>query len=273
MGYANPTEDTKPVTVTRLLDKKARGEKFSVLTAYDSTFAQLVDKAGVDVVLVGDSLGMVVQGNKTTLTTTVAEMAYHSRIVSRGVERAMLIVDMPFLSFATPELALQNARILMQEGCAQGVKIEGGQEYADTVRLLTSNGVPVCGHLGLLPQSVNKLGGYKVQGKEEDAALRMIEDAIALEQAGADMLVAECIPAELGARLTEAVNIPVIGIGAGPDCDAQVLVLYDMLGITQGHTPKFSYNFMADHNDVLDALKDFNDAVITGRFPAPEHCF
>ncbi|WP_275099091.1 3-methyl-2-oxobutanoate hydroxymethyltransferase [Sedimenticola hydrogenitrophicus] len=272
MGYAN-TIDESPVTVTKLQQMKQLGEKFSVLTAYDSTFAQLIDQSGIAAILVGDSLGMVVQGNKTTVLTTPEEMAYHSRLVSRGCDRALLIADLPFLSYATPELALKNATLLMQEGRAQVVKLEGGQQHLESIRLLAANGVPVCGHLGLLPQSVNKLGGYKVQGRQSEAADRMMEEALALQEAGADMLVTECIPSELGARLSRSLNIPVIGIGAGPDCDAQVLVLYDMLGITRGHTPKFAHNFLAENKGVLEAMIAFDRAVKNGHFPAPEHCY
>lgn len=262
-----------PVTLTTLRDMKRTGEKIACLTAYDASFARLIDDAGVEVILVGDSLGMVVQGRETTLPVTVDDIVYHSRCVARGRSRALLMVDMPFMSYATPEQALHNAARLMQEGGAHIVKLEGGAVQADIVRQLTERGIPVCAHLGLQPQSVHKLGGYRVQGREASAAQVMRDDARALQAAGADMLLLECVPVALAAEITLASEIPVIGIGAGPGCDAQVLVLYDMLGITLGKRPKFSKNFMQDNSTPQAAIAAYVQAVKHGAFPAPEHTF
>ncbi len=266
-------EDRSPVTLLSLAKMKRDGEKIAVVTAYDAAFGRIAGEAGVDVILVGDSLGMVVQGRDTTIPVTVEEMVYHTRMVSRGSSLPLLMADLPFLSYATPERALRSAEKLMQEGNAQMVKLEGGQAYLETVRRLTVNGVPVCGHLGLLPQSVHKLGGYRVQGREQGAAQKMIEDALALQEAGIDLLVVECIPSELGKNLSETLKIPVIGIGAGPHCDAQVLVLYDLLGITPGRTPKFARNFLDGAQSIQGALQAYVRAVKNGAFPSPEHSF
>lgn len=263
----------KPVTVTTLAKMKLEGEKIAVLTAYDASFAAVLEAAGVEVALVGDSLGMVVQGRETTLPVSVDDMIYHSRMVARGCRYALRVVDMPFMSYSSVDQALCNAARLMQEGHAQMVKLEGGAAVVEVVRQLSRNGIPVCAHLGLLPQSVHKLGGYKVQGRDEAAARQMLEEARMLQDAGADLLVVECIPSELAAHLSEALVIPVIGIGAGPGCDGQVLVLYDMLNITLGHRPKFSRNFMEGQSSVLDAVKAYVRAVKQKEFPAPEHCF
>jgi len=211
----------KNTTASSLSAMKANGEKFAVLTAYDFTFSTLIENAAIEVVLVGDSLGNVIQGRDSTIPVTVDEMAYHTEAVKRGNKRALLITDMPFMSYATEAQALDNAAVLMQAG-AQMVKLEGGEWLADTVQLLTERGIPVCGHVGLTPQSVHKLGGYKVQGKEQQAAAQMIADAKALESAGAELIVVECVPSSLGRELSEALDIPVIGIGAGPDTDGQV---------------------------------------------------
>ncbi len=262
-----------PVTLNTLRDMRRTGEKFACLTAYDASFARLIDDAGVEVILVGDSLGMVVQGRETTLPVTVEDILYHSRCVARGSRRALLMVDMPFMSYATPEQALRNAARLMQEGGAHMVKLEGGAVQADIVRQLTERGIPVCAHLGLQPQSVHKLGGYRVQGRDASAAQVMRDDARALQAAGADILLLECVPATLAVEITLASEIPVIGIGAGPDCDAQVLVLYDMLGITLGKRPKFSKNFMQDNPTPQAAIAAYVHAVKNGIFPAPEHTF
>lgn len=263
----------KPVTVTTLARMKRAGEKIAVLTAYDASFAAVLEAAGVEVVLVGDSLGMVVQGRETTLPVSVDEMVYHSRMVARGCRYPLRIADMPFMSYTSVDRALHNAARLMQEGHAQMVKLEGGAAVSEIVRQLGRNGVPVCAHLGLLPQSVHKLGGYKVQGREEAAARHLLDEARMLEDAGADLLVVECIPSSLATRLSEELAIPVIGIGAGPDCDGQVLVLYDMLNIALGHRPRFSKNFMDGQGNVLDAVKTYVQAVKQKEFPAPEHCF
>ena len=261
------------VTVTRLQAMKQDGEKIACLTAYDASFAHVLDDAGVDVVLVGDSLGMVVQGNETTLPVTVDDMLYHSRAVSRGLDRALLMVDMPYLSYTSPQQALENAGRFMQQANAQMVKLEGGAEQAHIVSQLALHGIPVCAHLGLQPQRVHKLGGYRVQGRETDAAEAMLDQAQQLEQAGADMMLLECVPQPLAERITAALTIPVIGIGAGSGCDGQILVLYDILGISAGRIPKFSRNFIDDSGTIEAAVRSYVDAVKTGRFPGKEHVF
>jgi 3-methyl-2-oxobutanoate hydroxymethyltransferase len=261
----------KTTTISSLTAMKANGDKFAVLTAYDFTFSKLIENAEIEVVLVGDSLGNVIQGRDSTIPVTVDEMAYHTAAVKRGNNRALLITDMPFMSYATEAQALDNAAILMQAG-AQMVKLEGGAWLADSVQLLSERGIPVCGHVGLTPQSVHKLGGYKVQGKEEQAAEQMIADAQALEAAGAELIVVECVPSALGKQLSESLHIPVIGIGAGPDTDAQVLVLHDMLGISQ-RLPRFSKNFLAEQGSIQDAINAYGEAVRRGTFPTAEHCF
>ena len=261
----------KTTTVSSLSTMKVNGEKFAVITAYDFTFSTLIENAAIEVVLVGDSLGNVIQGRDSTLPVTVDEMAYHTAAVKRGNNRALLISDMPFMSYATDVQAFENAAILMQAG-AQMVKLEGGEWLTDTVHLLTERGIPVCGHIGLTPQSVHKLGGYKVQGKDEQAAEQLITDAKALESAGAELIVVECVPSSLGRELSETLDIPVIGIGAGPDTDAQVLVLHDMLGISQ-RLPSFSKNFIEDNSSIEEAITAYGNEVRTGTFPAPQHCF
>lgn len=261
------------ISLKRLAQMKEQGERIAVLTAYDASFACLLEQAGVDVLLVGDSLGMVVQGQGSTLPVSVDEMVYHSSAVARGSKRAMVVADLPFMSYANPEQALHSAARLMKEGGAQMVKLEGGAEVVDTVARLAGMGVPVCAHLGLLPQSVHKLGGYRVQGREAGDAERILGDAKALQQAGADMLVLECVPRELAARITEALAIPVIGIGAGAATDGQVLVLYDMLGITPGKRPSFSHDFLAEHGSIVAALEGYVTAVRDGRFPTEQHGF
>lgn len=262
----------KPITVTTLAKMKHNREKFTVLTAYDASFATLIEAAGVEVILVGDSLGMVVQGQRTTVPVTMEDMIYHTRLVARGNQTCLLMADMPFASYATVEQAVRNAARLMGEGGAQMVKLEGGGWLVETVRQLSRNGIPVCAHLGLLPQSIHKLGGYRVQGREETAARQLIDEALALQDAGADVALVECVPAELGARLAEALAIPLIGIGAGAACDAQVLVSYDMLGITPGRRPKFSKNFLAGRDSLQAAVAAYVAAVKSGEFPGPEHC-
>ncbi len=261
------------VTLTTLGKMKAAGERIACLTAYDASFAALLDAAGVDLVLVGDSLGMVIQGRDTTVPVTLDDMIYHSQAVARGVGRAFLCVDMPFMSYATPEQALASATRLMQEGGAKMVKLEGGVQQAAVVQYLTERGIPVCAHIGLQPQLVHKLGGYRVQGKEQDSAAQMLDDAIALEQAGADLILMECVPSALAERITAAVHVPTIGIGAGPAVDGQILVTYDMLDITPGRKPKFSRNFMAGQTSLADAVRAYVTAVRDGSFPAPEHGF
>ena len=221
--------------------------------------------------MVGDSLGNVIQGRDSTIPVTVDEMAYHTAAVKRGNSRTLLVTDMPFMSYATEGQAMDNAAILMQAG-AQMVKLEGGEWLAESVYMLSERGIPVCGHVGLTPQSVHKLGGYKVQGKEEEAAAQMIAEAKILEEAGADLMVVECVPSSLGRDLSQALTIPVIGIGAGPDTDAQVLVLHDMLGISQ-RLPRFSRNFLETSSSIQDAITAYGNAVRDGSFPAAEHCF
>lgn len=267
------TADRKPVTVATLARMKQQGEKFAALTAYDASFAALLDHNGVEVVLVGDSLGMVVQGHPTTLPVTVDDMLYHGRAVARGLSRALLMLDMPFMSYATPERALDTAQRFMQEGGAQMVKLEGAGNQREVVEYLASRGIPVCAHLGLRPQSVHKLGGFKVQGKDSEAAREMLEDAQTLEAAGADIILLEAVPAALAREITQTVAVPVIGIGAGVDCDGQILVTYDMLDITPGRRPKFVRNFMEGAASPADAVQRFVRAVKDKSFPGPEHTF
>lgn len=257
------------ITLTRLQAMKQAGERIVSLTAYDAGFARLVNEAGVDIVLVGDSLGMVLHGEADTLGVSMADMIYHSRLVARATERALVVTDMPYLSYTTPAQALDNAGRLMREGGAEVVKLEGGAWLAETIQLLGRHGIPVCGHLGLMPQSIHKLGGYRMQGRDPEAAAAMLEDARQLEQAGAIMLVLECVPAALAGKIRATVGIPVIGIGAGPDCDGQVLVLQDVLGITE-RVPSFARDFLKGSGDVRAALRQYVEAVRAGTFPGPE---
>jgi 3-methyl-2-oxobutanoate hydroxymethyltransferase len=243
-----------------------------MLTCYDASFASLMDRCGVEVLLIGDSLGMVCAGHESTLPVTVAEVAYHTASVARGNKNALVLADMPFGSYGTPEQALANAVTLMQAG-AQMVKVEGGAWLAPTIRFLAERGVPVCAHLGLTPQFVHQLGGYKVQGKTEESAERLKRDALALQEAGAAMLVLEAIPAALGSEVTRMLAIPTIGIGAGVDCSGQVLVMHDMLGVFPGHKAKFVRNFMEGQTSVEAAVRAYVAAVKDGSFPAQEHCF
>lgn len=261
------------VTISTLNRMKRDGEKIAMLTSYDASFTILAERAGVDALLVGDSLGMVVQGHESTLPVSVSEMVYHTANVLRASERVMVIADMPFMSHGTPEQALETAGRLMKSGGAHMVKLEGGAPQLETVRHLTARAVPVCAHLGLLPQSVHRLGGYRVQGRDEDTAHQILNDARALQDAGAQLLVLECIPRLLAAEVTAALDIPVIGIGAGPDCDGQVLVIYDMLGITPNKVPSFSADFLAEEGTVPAALEAYVRAVRERRFPAEEHCY
>ena len=264
----------KPVTIATLKGMKHAGEKIACLTAYDYSFAALLERAGLDLVMVGDSLGMTMQGHDSTLPVSVAEMIYHTACVARGVKRALLVGDMPFMSYQkNPEQALANAGRLMRRGGAQVVKLEGGAPMAGTVRFLVERGVPVCGHLGLTPQSVHQLGGYRVQGREAADAERIRSDARALEAAGASLLVLEAVPAALAKTITQELSIPTIGIGAGPDCDGQILVLQDMLGIYPRPSPKFSKNFMEGAASIEDAVKNYVAAVKGRAFPGPEHSY
>jgi 3-methyl-2-oxobutanoate hydroxymethyltransferase len=261
------------LTLTQLHKLKQTGEKITCLTAYDASFAYLMEQAGVEIILVGDSLGMVVQGHDSTLPVTVAQMVYHTQLVQRRTERAFLIADMPFMSYATISDALQNAACLMREGQAQMVKLEGGLWLVDTVRALVERGIPVCAHLGLTPQSVHQLGGYRVQGRGETAAQRVLAEAYALQQAGASLLVLECVPSQLAALISKELTIPTIGIGAGVECDGQVLVIYDMLGIHLTKPPSFVKNFLATTGSIQDAFAAYVAAVKTRQFPSAEHSF
>ena len=261
------------ITLTTLQNLKQKGEKIAMLTCYDATFAHTCCEAGVDVLLVGDSLGMVLQGHDSTLPVTTSEMAYHVASVKRGNSGALILADLPFMAYATTEQALNNSAQLMQAG-AHMVKIEGALWLADSIRLLAERGIPVCAHMGLTQQSVNILGGYKVQGRNENQARQMRADAIALEQAGAAMLLLECVPSELATEITQAVKIPVIGIGAGSATDGQVLVMHDMLGLSlSGRAPKFVKNFMAGQDSIQSALSAYVNEVKAGTFPGAEHGF
>lgn len=260
-------------TISTLNRMKSEREKIAVITSYDASFTQQIEAAGMDVILVGDSLGMVVQGHESTLPVTVGDMVYHTANVMRVSRRAMVVADMPFMSHGSPQQALDTAGRLMKEGGAHMVKIEGGKPQLDTVRHLSARAVPVCGHLGLMPQSIHQLGGYRVQGRNEHDAERILNDAVALQDAGAQMLVLECIPSILAAEITNALAIPVIGIGAGADTDGQVLVVYDMLGITPQATPSFVRNFLAEEGSIQAALAAYVKAVKDGSFPAAEHAF
>ena len=261
------------VTVPHLHEMKAKGQKIVMLTAYDASFAAQCDAAGVDAVLVGDSLGMVIQGRASTLPVSVDDMVYHTAAVARGVTAALLIADLPFMSFRDADSALCAAGRLLAEGGAAMVKLEGADYVLDVINALTRRAIPVCAHLGLTPQSVHKLGGYRVQGKTQPAAERLFADAKAVAQAGADLLVLECVPAALAKRISKQLTIPTVGIGAGVDCDGQVLVLYDMLGITPGKRPRFSKDFLAGRGSVQEAIKAYVDAVRANEFPDVKHTF
>jgi 3-methyl-2-oxobutanoate hydroxymethyltransferase len=267
-GMAEP-----PVNVATLATLKSDGQPIVCLTAYDASYAVLVDRAGVDLVLVGDSLGMVIQGHDTTVPVTVSDIIYHTRNVARGLRRAFLVSDMPFMSYVESSQALDNAVHMMQDGGAMMIKLEGGDGQVEIVEHLAKHDIPVCAHLGLKPQSVHKIGGFKVQGREPDKAKQMIDSAKKLQGAGADLLLLECVPNELGKAITETVQVPVIGIGAGPSVDGQILVLYDILDITQGRTPRFVQNFTVGQQSPLDAIKAYVQAVKDRKYPAPEHCF
>lgn len=262
----------KQTTITHLRQLKQEKKRFASITAYDASFAQLFEEQGMRVMLVGDSLGMALQGHNSTLPVTVEDIAYHTRAVRRGAPHCLLLADLPFMAYATPEQACENAAVLMRAG-ANMVKLEGGRWLAETVEKLTNRAVPVCGHLGLTPQSVNIFGGYKVQGRDDNAADAMLADAMALETAGAQMLVLECVPTSLAQKITGALGIPVIGIGAGNLTDGQVLVMHDALGITGGHTPKFAKNFLAQTGDIRAAIRQYIAEVESGAYPGAEHSF
>jgi 3-methyl-2-oxobutanoate hydroxymethyltransferase len=262
-----------PVTVGTLRRMKEQGEKIASITCYDASFAALTDEAGVDVVLVGDSLGMVIQGHDTTVPVTLENIIYHCKAVAKGLFRPFLMADMPFMTYTSKEQALQSAMRLMQEGGAKMVKLEGGASQVEIVEFLASHDIAVCAHLGLRPQSVHKTGGFRVQGREDAAAEAMKRDAKALQDAGADVVLLECIPSHLGAEITRELHVPVIGIGAGPDTDGQILVLYDVLDITPGRKPRFVKNYMAGHDSPLAGIQAYVAAVKSREYPAAEHCF
>ena len=264
----------KPVTVPSLRAMKAEGRRIVMLTCYDASFAAQLEMAGVDVALVGDSLGMVIQGHKSTLPVTLDHMVYHTSIVSRGLDATLLIADLPFMADRDVAHVLEAGAQLVGEGGAAMVKIEGASPHIlEAITALAERAIPVCAHLGLTPQSVHKFGGFRIQGRAQDAADRLVEDAKAVEAAGADLLVLEGIPTPLGERITRAVSIPTIGIGAGPHCDGQVLVIHDMLGVTPGKRPKFSKDFLAGRDSVAAAIAAYAEDVRSGAFPAPEHGF
>jgi 3-methyl-2-oxobutanoate hydroxymethyltransferase len=270
-------EPTKPVNISELRRMRDAGEKIACLTCYDASFALIEDRAGMDLVLVGDSLGMVLHGRATTTAVTVDDIVYHCRAVKDHLKRAFLVADMPFLSFATRDRALDAAQRMMQEGGAKMVKLEGGREQADIVEYLSVRGVPVCAHLGLQPQLIHKMGAFKVQGRDDQGAEAMLEDVEVLQRAGADLLLLECIPASLGERITQKSRVPVIGIGAGPDVDGQILVLHDILNIsptvTLGRKPRFVRNFMEGAKDIETAIGNYVKAVKDKTYPAADHCF
>lgn len=263
---------TKSVTVPALLARRDANDKITMLTCYDASFAALMDRCGVEILLVGDSLGMVCQGHDSTLPVSLADIAYHTASVARGNRTALLVADMPFGTYGTPETAYDSAVKLMQAG-AHMVKLEGGAWLAQTVLFLTERAVPVCAHVGLTPQSVHQLGGYKVQGKTIASAEQLSIDALALQDAGASLIVLEAIPSALGKQVTDALAIPTIGIGAGPDCSGQVLVMHDMLGVFPGRKAKFVKDFMQGQTSIDAAVLAYIAAVKDMSFPAPEHCF
>jgi 3-methyl-2-oxobutanoate hydroxymethyltransferase len=274
-AYLETQENTvraKAVTLPLLQEMRSANTKIAMLTCYDASFASVMDKSGVDMLLIGDSLGNVCQGHSTTLSVTIEDIAYHTASVVRGNQTAFVTADMPFGTYGTPETAFDNAVRLMQAG-AQMVKLEGGIWLADTVRFLVARGIPVFAHLGLTPQYVHQLGGFKVQGRSTEGAQRLKEEALALEAAGASMLLLEAIPAALGKAVTEALVIPTIGIGAGPDCSGQVLVMHDMLDVFPGKKARFVRNFMAGQSSIENAMRSYVSAVKDQSFPSAEHCF
>lgn len=275
--YASDNPAGKSITVSGLRKMKQQGEKIAMLTAYDASFAAVLEQAGVDVILVGDTLGMVIQGHDTTLPVTMDHMIYHTKMVADACQHALVIGDMPFMSFPDPVRALDNATRLMQEGGARMVKLEGGGHVIDVVANLSKHGIPVCAHLGLQPQAVHKLGGYRVQGRDQQTAEAILHDARAMQAAGADIVLLECVPSELAKKITDSLTVPTIGIGAGRECDGQVLVLYDILGISLGHRPRFSKNFLSEVTaadiSIEAAIRAYVDAVKQRRFPDDQHSF
>lgn len=268
-----PDQSRRSVSVNTLKRYKEKGEKFACLTAYDYCSAYAVSTQGVDVILVGDSLGMVIQGHDSSLPVTIEDVAYHTRCVQRGNQGAFLIADLPFMSYYSELKSLENSAVLMREG-AQMVKLEGGAWLADSTRLLVRHGIPVCAHMGLTPQSINHLGGYRVQGRDPRKAQEMIDEALILQDAGADLILLECVPVALARRITRRLAVPVIGIGAGPHTDGQIMVLHDMLGLYPGRPAKFVKNFLTGEvGGVQGAISSFVEAVRSGAFPAQEHCY
>jgi 3-methyl-2-oxobutanoate hydroxymethyltransferase len=270
MSYNNNILN-KPVTLHTLRQYKETEQRFACISLYDAAMAYIPEHQGIETVLIGDSLGMTIQGHDSTLPVTMEHMVYHTDAVKRGNQKSFIIADMPFLSYATPEQAMKNAALLMQAG-AHMVKLEGGAWLKDTIRMLSERGIPVCAHLGLTPQSVNKLGGFRVQGKSDEQASVILQDAQILDAAGADLLVLECVPSALATSITQTVTMPTIGIGAGSNTDAQVLVVNDLIGITE-QPPKFSKNFLAESGSIATAIKDFGDQVRSGTFPTDAHTF
>ena len=260
------------ISVSRLAKMKQDNEKITCITAYDASFAAIFDQAGIQVLLVGDSLGMVLQGHESTLPVTVDDIKYHTKSVASTTASALIVADLPFMSYSTPEQSYKNAATLMRAG-ANMVKLEGGQWLLESVQGLVERGIPVCGHLGLTPQSVNVFGGYKVQGREEEQAEQLVNEALQLEKAGIQLLVLECVPVQLAARVTKALQIPVIGIGAGSETDGQILVMHDAFGISAGFCPKFSKNFLIETGDIRRAVALYKEQVENGAFPSAEHSF
>jgi 3-methyl-2-oxobutanoate hydroxymethyltransferase len=274
MSTSGDKQRPRKITTTTLREMKADGERITMVTAYDATFARLIDEGGADVLLVGDSLGMVIQGEENTIPVSLEDIIYHTRAVRRGAKRAHVVGDMPFLSYqGDKNEALKNAGRLLKEGLAESVKLEGGEPYAETVEWLVRAGIPVMGHIGLTPQSVHAMGGFKVQGKDPMEARRIANDALALEQAGAYAIVLEGIPVELARVITRSLTIPTIGIGAGLDCDGQVLVIYDLLGMNREFKPKFVKRYLELGEAIPDAIHRFKEDVEQGAFPAEEHSY
>jgi 3-methyl-2-oxobutanoate hydroxymethyltransferase len=263
-----------PVTTSDIRTRKTRGEKLVMCTAYDATFASILDTAGIDILLVGDSLGMVIQGHETTIPVTLDHMIYHTRAVTRGAKRAHVVGDMPFMSYkVSAEQALESAMRMMQEGRAHSVKLEGGKELAPTIERIVAAGIPVMGHVGLTPQSVHAMGGFKIQGRNSEGAAQILEDALALQEAGCFAVVLEGIPLDLAKEITSQLEIPTIGIGAGVHCDGQVLVCYDMLGMNEGFKPKFLKEYASLHEVMVGAAQSYAEEVRAGTFPDDEHSF
>lgn len=274
MDTCAPEKSIKKVTINRILKMKGRQEKISAVTAYDATFARIIDETGIDIVLVGDSLGMVVQGHETTLPVTLADVLYHTRCVTRAVKRAFVVADMPFMSYqASIEDGIRNAGLLLQQGAANAVKLEGGREFAELFHRLTLYGIPVMGHIGLTPQSINKFGGYRVQGKEKECRQKLKKDARELEQAGVFSIVLEGIPLDLALEITESLKVPTIGIGAGPHCDGQILVLYDLLGLDPNFNPTFLKKYENLHDRVKTAVNTYVAEVKESTFPTEKYSF